>query len=99
MSRNKQERRSDKWIDKLADFLIKEFEADIRKNDIEYSGALLHVGTTLSSYLFQLVERDFGLILIISSVIILLYVLGERRRIKERYERKLRSLLEGGTYI
>lgn len=81
-------------IGKYIDFLIKLFEADIRKNDIEYSAALVYVGTTLSSYLFQLVERTLSLSLIISSVVILLYVLGERRRIKEKYTTIIQALLD-----
>jgi hypothetical protein len=81
-------------IGKYIDFLIKLFEADIRKNDIEYRAALVYVGTTLSSYLFQLVERALSLPLIISSVVILLYVLGERRRIKEKYATIIQALLD-----
>ena len=96
---SKKKARNSNHRNKYADFLIKQFEADIGKNDIEYGGALLYVGYTIHSYLFGLVERDFGLILILSSVIILLYVLGERRRIKERYFRKIESLLENATYI
>jgi len=81
-------------IGKYIDFLIKLFEADIRKNDVEYNAALLYVGTTLSSYLFQLVERTLSMPLIISSVVILLYVLGERRRIKEKYAAIVQALLD-----
>jgi cobalamin biosynthesis protein CobD/CbiB len=81
-------------IGKYIDFLIKLFEADIRKNDIEYGAALVYVGTTLSSHLFQLVERALSLPLIISSAVILLYVLGERRRIKEKYVTIIQSLLD-----
>jgi type IV secretory pathway VirB6-like protein len=85
--------------DKIADFLIKQFEAAMRKNDIEYGAALLYIGSTVSSFLFGIVEREISLILTISAVVILLYILGMRRRITDEYYKKLRAWLENGVYI
>jgi len=81
--------------EKMIDFLIKKFEVDIKKNDIEYSASLLFVGSTLSSFLFQVFERDLGLILILASTIILFYVLLERKHIKEKYSKQVESILNG----
>jgi hypothetical protein len=68
------------------------FEADVKANDIEYAAALSYLFIVLYAFLVGSIEKELGLILLLSAFMIILSVRIERKQIKEEAEKKLKEI-------
>lgn len=78
---------------KLVDLLLKQLGIDIDRNNIELGAGITYFFGIIYAIVAEAVEQKLGLILLLSAVVVLWYFYTERKRIRDKYSRKIASLL------
>jgi len=72
------------------------FKEEIEENNLFMAASLAYFFGVLYACLTDAVERYFGIILILTAIMIIWYLRDKRKEIKRRYEREIESLLTSG---
>ena len=70
------------------------FKAEIEENNLFLAAGLTYFFGVLFSYLTEVVERYFGIILILTAIMIIWYFMDKRKEILRKYRRQIELLLK-----
>jgi Flp pilus assembly protein TadB len=81
--------------DSFEELLIKLcFKEEIDENNLLLAASLAYFFGVLFACLTQEVETNFGIILILSAIMIMWYFRDKRKEIRRKYEKQIESLLK-----
>jgi predicted membrane protein len=72
------------------------FKEEIEENNIFLAASIAHFFGILFVALTEVVERYFGVILILTAIMIIWYFRDKRKEIRRKYEKQTAYLLEKG---
>jgi Flp pilus assembly protein TadB len=72
------------------------FKEEIEENNLFLAASLAYLFGVLYACLTDAVERYFGIILILTAVMIIWFLRDKRKEIRRRYEKEIESLLTSG---
>lgn len=70
------------------------FKEEIEENNLFLAAGLTYFFGVLFASLTEVVETHFGVILILTSIMIIWYVRDKRKEIRRKYEKRIESLLK-----
>lgn len=70
------------------------FKEEIEENNLFLAAGLTYFFGVLFASLTEVVETHFGVILVLTSIMIIWYVRDKRKEIRRKYEKRIESLLE-----
>jgi len=70
------------------------FKEEIEENNLFLAAGLTYFFGVLLASLTEVVETHFGVILVLTSIMIIWYVRDKRKEIRREYEKRIESLLK-----
>lgn len=71
------------------------FKEEIEENSLFLAASLTYFFGVLLACLTEVVERGFGIILVLTAIMIVWYVRDGRKEIRRKYDRLIETLLKG----